>query len=93
MKNLRIVVCEQDVIATMAPLLHEFMRVVFDLDSNECLVTDESSLSDFVPDDRFIECEVLEKIMFNYGIEPNVGDKLIVILSVIESLRAPRQLQ
>lgn len=40
---------ESDIIDTMSSLLHEFMHKVLGLDSTECFVSDESSLSDFAP--------------------------------------------
>ncbi len=43
----RIEICEQDLIDQMAPLGREFFSRVLQLDWDDCLVTDESALSDF----------------------------------------------
>lgn len=40
---------EQDVIDSMEPLLSEFLALMFDFRPGQCMVTDISSLNDFVP--------------------------------------------
>jgi hypothetical protein len=40
---------DSEVIDAMEPLAREFLDKVLDLDLDSCLITDESSLSDFAP--------------------------------------------
>lgn len=82
----RVEVCEQDLIEQAAPLGREFFTRVLDMDWDECLLTDESALSDFalcgmpaeeLPEGKSLaelyalwDTWVLAKIQQEFGVAP-----------------------
>jgi hypothetical protein len=75
---------EQDEIECHAELLEDFMPKVLDLRAKDCLVTDESLLSDFVYDTQS-EARALEAVELFYGVKlASASIRLVDLLERIE---------
>lgn len=96
---------EQDLIEQAAPLGREFLKRVLDMDWDDCLVTDESALSDFslcgIPRDQLPEgpdlkqcyaiwdAWVLQKVKDEFGVE--LPRTGLLLLTVFDLIEAHRR--
>jgi len=87
----RITFAEQDGVAQFESLAREFLPAILDLNFDETLITDESSLSDFCGccDTREAfdawGAEVLQRIEDRYGVRPtDTGIRLVDLFREIE---------
>ena len=98
----RIEMCEQDVIDTFGSLPEEFFLAVLDTAVEECLLTDESSLSDFFPRGALLpggvpyqellrqwDIAISDKVERLFGVRPaRTTDRLVVLFDGINQHRS-----